>query len=91
MLFETIKDDIRQSKEIKKRTGSDSMSMVLVRPFDIQYKGERHPVVMVRIDNAGTRLYAIPSAEEQTEGTREPLRWIAERWVEKVLPYEIQR
>ncbi|MDP8206086.1 MAG: hypothetical protein P9L92_05425 [Candidatus Electryonea clarkiae] len=63
------------------------MSILLVRPFDIMFKGERYPVLMVRVDNAGSRSYAIPAKEDSEHD--EPLKWIGERWVEKVLPYDI--
>jgi len=88
MLFETVKGDIAKSKGIK--SGKDSMNLLLVRPFDVQFKGERHPVVMVKVDSAGNRHYAVPSDEENTSQTQEPLRWITERWIEKVFPYDIK-
>jgi len=91
MLFETMKDDIAKSKGIK--AGKDAMNLLLVRPFDVIYKGDRYPVLMVRVDGSGSRSYAIPNTEESSveSSSHEPLRWIAERWIDKVLPYDIKQ
>ncbi|MBD3166800.1 hypothetical protein GF324_09390 [bacterium] len=62
------------------------MSLLLVRPFDIVHKGTQYKVLMVRVDAAGNRNYAVAN-DETGEGT-EAFKWVAERWVEKVVPSE---
>ena len=84
MLFETVKSDIAKSKGIK--AGKEPMNLLLVRPFDVIYKGERHPVIMVKADSAGNRHYAIPQIDETETNVHEPLKWITERWIEEVVP-----
>ncbi len=88
MLYEQMKDAIAKSKG--QTSGKSNMNLLLVRPFDIVYKGERFPVIMVRVDSSGGRSFAIPNDEESTAANNEPLRWVAERWVEKVIPYDVQ-
>ncbi len=87
MLYEQMRDEIAKSKG--KTPGKSNMNLLLVRPFDIVYKGERYPVIMARVDSSGGRSYAIPNDEESTATSHEPLRWVAERWVEKVIPYDV--
>ncbi|MBZ0265092.1 hypothetical protein K8I28_10520 [bacterium] len=62
------------------------MSLLLIRPFEVMYHGERYPVVMVRVDASGNRLYALPNKEKSDPP--EPLKWVAERWIEEVLPLD---
>lgn len=85
MLFENVKSDI--AKANRPKGGVDAMSLLLIRPFEVIYKGERHKVVMVRTDPTGNRFYAIPTHTSTSENP-EALKWIAERWIEQVIPLE---
>ncbi len=84
MLFENVKTEIAKSKGV--RGGDDYMSLLLIRPFEVVYKGNQYKVVMVRADNVGNRFYAIPS--DEITDPPEALKWIAERWIEKIIPLD---
>ncbi len=81
MLYENMKPYLKDQSG--KNAGKDSMSLLLVRPFDIVYKGKQYPVIMVRVDTAGNRHLAVPNDDETSN---DAFLWIAERWIDKVIP-----
>lgn len=82
MLFENL----QRERKTSNKAGSEEMSLLLVRPFDIMYKGDRYPVLLVRVDSAGNRHFAVPNAEEEARQSNEAFKWIAERWIDLVIP-----
>lgn len=88
MLFENVKSSVDKGSRKGAGKGGSMGSLLLIRPFDVVYKGKEYPVLMVRVDSSGNRHYAVPNDDESAQG--EPLRWIAERWIEKMIPKECQ-